>query len=78
MVLVMFEVEYRRSYAAAVPELASFPGAVQVRVAEVVVMEEAASEAVVAGGVVSAATVVVKVLSPEVARLPEASLDLTR
>ena len=46
-------------------------------VAPVEVMEDAATAEIV-GAVVSAAAVVVKVESTEVARFPAASLDLTR
>ncbi|MBO0797249.1 MAG: hypothetical protein J2P31_00345 [Blastocatellia bacterium] len=57
--------------------LSEFLSVVQVIVALVAVMPTAATLDIT-GGVVSGRDVVVKVKSPEVARLPASSLDLTR
>ena len=75
---VMGEVEYLISYEAAAPALGRSEGDVQERVSEFVWIFEEERLEIVLGAWVSGAWMVVKVLSSEMAKLPEASFDFTR
>lgn len=75
---VSTNVAYLISYDAAVPLFPSSPGEVHERVAEFEVTPEEDKLFTAEGAVVSGGVNVINVWSPETARFPAASFDLTR